>query len=240
MKTRVLLLMLMLGLSACTKKEASPAPKATAVGTALVEVGGSKQVARVGALLDQPVVVQVNDAQGTAVQGASVTFSGPAGVKFDPASGLTDSSGQFSTQVSAAPVPGHYQLVATTGANNQVQLKMDEIALGYQQALGHELNMRYCARCHDPESTPERVSNMDNLDPKPHAFTEGDVLNKITDSDLVAIIGHGGSALNKSAAMPPYAFTLNKGQIDALVSYIRAVADPIYVAPGGVYATPTK
>ena len=39
-------------------------------GAAITEVGGGKQVAGIGAPLDQPVVVQVNDAQGSPVAGA--------------------------------------------------------------------------------------------------------------------------------------------------------------------------
>lgn len=238
MKARVIVLLLVLATSACNKRAAvqPAAAQGTAVGVALVEVGGSKQIARVGAILDQPIVVQVNDAQGSALQGASVIVSGPPGVKFDPVTGLTDSSGQFTTVVSASGTPGHFQIVADTGGGKAPELKMDEIALGYQQELGRDLNVRYCARCHDPESTPERVSNMDNLDPKPHAFTEGDVLNKIGDSDLVAIINHGGPALSKSASMPPFGFTLTKTEIEALISYIRAVSDPPYRAVGAAYA----
>jgi mono/diheme cytochrome c family protein len=95
----------------------------------------------------------------------------------------------------------------------------------------------YCARCHNPESTPERVSNFDNLDTKPHAFTEGDALNAMSDADLTAMIAHGGPALNKSPEMPPYGYTLSKTDIQALVAYIRAVADPPYRAAGVVYAS---
>jgi mono/diheme cytochrome c family protein len=115
-------------------------------------------------------------------------------------------------------------------------LALDEIALGYQQTLGAQLNAQYCIRCHDPESTPLRVSNMDNLSAKPHAFTDGDTLNKISDADLLAIISHGGPALNKSAEMPPWGYTLSKSNIAALAAYIRAVADPPYQAGGLVYA----
>jgi mono/diheme cytochrome c family protein len=53
---------------------------------------------------------------------------------------------------------------------------------------------------------------------------------------LVAIISRGGNALNKSASMPPFGYTLSKSDIQALVSYIRAVADPPYHAPGAAYA----
>lgn len=217
---------------------ASTGPKATAYGTALVEVGGGKQVAQAGSALDQPVVVQVNDAQGNAVTGAAVLFRGPAGVVFNPSAGLTDSNGQVSTVVALGGVPARYQITATTRdpSGKPVELKLDEIALGYQQTLGRQLNRQYCSRCHDPESTPERVSNYDNLTTKPHAFTEGDALNKMTDADLAAIISHGGPALNRSPEMPAWGYTLSKNEIQALISYIRTVADPPYKAAGVVYA----
>lgn len=188
--------------------------------------------------LPQPVVVQVNDDQGNGVQGVLVEFSGPASVSFDPLNGLTDSSGQFTTNVSLGGMAGRYQIVASTvsKAQKKVGLKLEEIALGYQEGLGRQLNEKYCERCHNPESTPERVSNYDNLEVKPHPFSEGDTLNKMTDADLTAIINHGGLALNKSSLMPPYGYTLSKTEIQALIAYIRAVSDPPYKTPGLVYA----
>jgi mono/diheme cytochrome c family protein len=238
MKERTILLILALAISGCSKRTAAPPASsgAAAVGAALVAVSGDKQVARIGTALDQPVVVQVNDAQGTAVPGASVSLSGAPGMKFDPASGLTDASGQFSAQVSAPGTSGRFQVVAATNAG-KVQLKIEEIALGYEETVGRQLNAQYCAGCHDPESTPQRVSNMDNLDPKPHAFTEGDTLNKVSDADLISLISHGGAALNKSASMPPFGYTLSKMDIQALSSYIRAVSDPPYRVPAGGYAS---
>jgi len=203
-----------------------------------VESSGGKQIGATGTVLAQPLVVQVNDEQGNAITGALVDFSGPAGVSFDPPSGLTDSSGQLSTNVDLGSMAGRYQLTAHTLAKTQksVELKIQEIALGYQQELGFQLDTKYCARCHDPESTPERVSNYDNLEVKPHPFTEGDTLNQMSDADLTAIISHGGPALNKSALMPPYGYTLSKTEIEALISYIRLISDPPYHASGVVYA----
>jgi mono/diheme cytochrome c family protein len=223
----------------CSHEAKQPEPlKATATGAAVVESSGGKQIGYIGMALDQPVVVQVNDASGSAVTGAAVYFSGPAGVKFTPAAALTDSSGQVTAAVSLGQQAGRYKLLATTrdASGKDVELKIDEIALGYQQTIGAQLNAQYCIRCHDPESTPQRVSNMDNLEVKPHPFTEGDTLNKISDGDLVAIISHGGPALNKSPLMPPWGYTLSKSDLAALVSYIRAVADPPYEAGGLVYA----
>ncbi|HLM80019.1 MAG TPA: cytochrome c [Gemmataceae bacterium] len=223
----------------CTRKPGTAsALKPTGFGAALVESSGGKQIGATGMVLAQPLVVQVNDEQGTAVTGALVEFSGPAGVGFDPPSGLTDSSGQLSTNVALGDMAGRYQLVAhtSTKAQKPVELKMEEIALGYQEQVGFQLDNKYCARCHDPESTPERVSNYDNLETKPHPFTEGDTLNKMSDAELTAIISHGGPALNKSALMPPYGYTLRKTEIEALIAYIRLVSDPPYHASGMVYA----
>lgn len=241
MKMRAALLGI-LGLSitvcGCARRTVTAATPA-AYGSALVEVSGEKQAAAVGTRLDQPVVVQVNDDQGNAVSGALVTFRGAEGVEFDPSSGPTDSSGQFTTNVSLGGMAGRYHLTASTITKNQktITLSIDEIALGYQEVLGRELNEQYCSRCHNPESTPERVSNYDNLETKPHAFTEGDTFNKISNADLVAIIGHGGPALNKSALMPAYGYTLSKSDIEALVAYVRMISDPPYRSPGISYSS---
>ena len=224
-------------LAGCGRRpEITGALKPTAYGTALVESSGGKQVTEAGGSV--PVVVQVNDAQNNGVTGALVEWRGPAGVVFDPPSGLTDSSGQFTASVTLGAMAGRYRITATSRdrSGKPVELTLEEIALDYQQSMGRQLNRQYCSRCHDPESTAERVSNFDNLDPKPHAFTEGDSLNKLSDQDLAAIIGHGGPALSRSPQMPPYAFTLSASDIQALIAYIRAVSDPPYRSKGLVYA----
>jgi mono/diheme cytochrome c family protein len=228
-----------MALSGCGGKGSSNStPKSAALGAALGEVSGGKQFGAVGTTLSQPVVVQVNDDQGAPVTGAMISFRGPAGVTFDPSGGLTDASGQLTTNVTLGEQGGRYQLTASTltKAKKIAELKVEEIALGYQQVLARQLDDQYCSRCHNAESTAERVSNYDNLETKPHAFTEGDALNKMSDADLVAIISHGGPALNKSPLMPPYGYTLSKSDIQALVSYIRMVSDPPYKAAGVVYA----
>ena len=224
--------------ASCSQKTASVAlPKPTAFGAAIVESSGGKQTAQAGTALPQPLVLQVNDQQGTAVAGALVEFSAAPGVTFDPAGALTDSSGQVTTNITLGGMAGRYQIVAssTDKAGKKIALTVEEIALGYQQTLGRQLNDQYCERCHNPESTVERVSNFDNLEIKPHPFTEGDTLNKLTDADLTAIISHGGPALNKSALMPAWGNTLSKSDIQALISYVRAISDPPNRNVGPVY-----
>ncbi len=211
--------------------------KATAQGSALVESSGGHQVGVTGTALKDPLVVQVKDDQGTAVPGALVEFHGPGGVSFDPAAALTDPSGQATTSVTLGSIAGRYQLSAVTpGKAKPVSLDIVETALGYQQRVGSILADKYCSRCHDPESSPQRVSNYDNLEVKPHPFTDGGTLNKMSDADLTSIIQHGGPALNRSALMPPYGSTLSPADVRALISYTRAVADPPYQPAGTVYA----
>lgn len=239
---RYVLLFLLGGLvpaSSCSRRNQPEAlPKPTAVGAAIVESSGGKQFAQTGALLPQPLVVQVNDEQGNAVAGALVELTAAPGVSFDPAYALTDSSGQVTAKVSLGGMGGRYQIVASTfdKSHKKLELKTEEIALGYQQTLGRKINDQYCDRCHNPESTVERVSNFDNLEIKPHPFTEGDTLNKMTDADLTAIITYGGPALNKSALMPAWGNTLSKSDIQALISYIRAISDPPSRSAGPVYS----
>lgn len=227
-----------LGVSCSQKTASEPLPKPTAFGAAIVESSGGKQMAQTGSQLPQPIVVQVNDEQGAAVTGALVRFGAAPGVTFDPSYGLTDSSGQVTSNVALGGMAGRYQLIArsTDKTGKKIALIIEEIALGYQQTLGRELNDQYCDRCHNPESTAERLSNFDNLEIKPHSFTEGDTLNKMSDANLNAIISHGGAALNKSAIMPAWGDTLNKSEIQALIAYIRAVSDPPDRNAGAVYA----
>jgi hypothetical protein len=41
--------------------------------------------------------------------------------------------------------------------------------------------------------------------------------------------------LNKSALMPPYGYTLDKTDTQALIAYIRLISDPPYQGSGMVY-----
>lgn len=231
--------LVLLGTSCSHNSAPATSLKPSAFGAAIVESSGGKQLTQTGSLLPQPIVVQVNDEQGAAVPGALVEFSAAPGVIFDPVSVLSDSSGQATSNVSLGGMAGRYQITASTfdKSHKRVELKIDEIALGYQQTLGRRLNDQYCDRCHNSESTAERVSNFDNLEVKPHPFNEGDTLNKMTDADLIAIITNGGPGLQKSALMPAWGNTLSKSDIQAVIAYIRAVSDPPSKDSGPLYSS---
>lgn len=222
----------------CNRAIQPTLPAAKAYGTALTLVSGDKQIACVGQTLDQPLVVQVNDEKGAPVAGALVQFESADGATFAPGSGLTGADGQLTTSASLGGTSGHtiVSAVSHDKSGKAFKLKVDEIALGYQQSLGREVNDKYCARCHDPESTPERVSNHDNLSKPPHPFTDGAIYNPINDANLSAVISHGGQALGKSAEMAPFGDTLSRSDLNGVIAYIRAVADPPYYPQGVAYA----
>lgn len=106
------------------------------------------------------------------------------------------------------------------------------IPLDYQEAEGKRIVYEKCVWCH-ADSTPAGPSNRSNLSPMPPVLNDGKVLNSVSDPSLLNIIALGGSAVGKSAMMPPWGKTLNQGDIRALVVFMRTIASPSYQAPGG-------
>lgn len=104
------------------------------------------------------------------------------------------------------------------------------IPLEYQPAQGKRLFFDKCVWCH-ADSTPAGPSNRSNLSPTPALINDGTVLNALSDDYLRNVVTLGGSALGKSAMMPPWGKTLTQDEIRALIAYIRAVAQPPYRAP---------
>ena len=164
MKRLTLLLLVCVALIAGCRHSATQAPKPAAYGTQIVEISGGKQLAQVGSPLPQPLVLQVNGADGNPVTGALVVLHGD-GVQFAPAQAMTDSSGQVTVAAQLGYNPGDYQMTAETpkSGGGSATLNLREIALGYEQTVGKTLNDKYCIRCHDPESTPETIA----LSPRP-------------------------------------------------------------------------
>jgi mono/diheme cytochrome c family protein len=104
------------------------------------------------------------------------------------------------------------------------------IALNYQQAQGKRVFYTYCVWCH-ADATPAGPSNRSNVSPTPPLMNDGSVLNGESDEFLQNIITLGGSALGKSAMMPPYGRTLSPEEIRAVIAYARAIAQPPYQPP---------
>jgi mono/diheme cytochrome c family protein len=104
------------------------------------------------------------------------------------------------------------------------------ISLDYREAQGKRLFYTYCVWCH-ADATPAGPSNRSNVTPTSPLMNDGNVLNGVSDEYLQNAITLGGSALGKSAMMPPYGRTLRQEEIQALIAYVRAIAQPPYQPP---------
>lgn len=107
------------------------------------------------------------------------------------------------------------------------------VNLGYQEAQGKRVFYLYCVWCH-ADASPAGPSNRSNVTPTPPLMNDGDKLNGESDEYIQNIITLGGSALGKSAMMPPYGKTLSADEIKAVIAFTRAIAQPPYQKPGRV------
>jgi mono/diheme cytochrome c family protein len=105
------------------------------------------------------------------------------------------------------------------------------VTLGYQESQGKRVFYQYCVWCH-ADATPAGPSNRSNVTPMPPLMNDGEKLNGESDEYLQNIIALGGSALGKSAMMPPYEKTLSPNEITAVIAFTRAIAQPAYQKPG--------
>ncbi len=105
------------------------------------------------------------------------------------------------------------------------------VKLGYQESQGKRVFYQYCVWCH-ADATPAGPSNRSNLAPTPALMNDGDKLNGESEEYLQNVITLGGSALGKSAMMPPYGKTLSPEEIKAVIAFTRAIAQPVYRKPG--------
>jgi mono/diheme cytochrome c family protein len=76
------------------------------------------------------------------------------------------------------------------------------------------------------------------LKPAPALANDGATLNGLSDEYLQNVITLGGSAMSKSAMMPPWGMTIKQEDIRSVISFMRAIAQPAYhpsVRPASQY-----
>jgi len=113
------------------------------------------------------------------------------------------------------------------------------IPLSYQQAQGKRIFYQQCVWCH-ADATPAGPSNRSNLTPVPPLLNDGATLNAESDEYMQNIVTLGGTAMGKSAMMPPYGRMLSGGEIRSVIAFTRAVAQPPYqpsARAGSQYST---
>jgi hypothetical protein len=87
----------------------------------IVKVSGDAQTGTVGQVLDQPLVVRVQRADGSPLAGIPVTFSLPAGYgSISPATGVTDADGRVSVRWTLPQSPFGMQVTASIPTGSSV------------------------------------------------------------------------------------------------------------------------
>jgi mono/diheme cytochrome c family protein len=113
------------------------------------------------------------------------------------------------------------------------------IPLSYQQAQGKRIFYQQCVWCH-ADATPAGPSNRSNLTPVPPLLNDGATLNPESDQYMQNIITLGGTAMGKSAMMPPYGRMLSAEEVRSVMAFTRAIAQPPYqpsARTGSQYST---
>jgi mono/diheme cytochrome c family protein len=105
------------------------------------------------------------------------------------------------------------------------------IPLSYQESQGKRIFYQQCVWCH-ADATPAGPSNRSNLTPVPPLLNDGATLNAESDEFVQNIVTLGGSAMGKSAMMPPYGRVLSAEEIRSVIAFARAIAQPPYQPPG--------
>jgi uncharacterized protein (TIGR03437 family) len=90
-------------------------------------VSGGGQVGAPSATLADPLMVQVRDANGLAVTGATVLFSAD-NATFNPASAVTDSTGRAQTRVTLGPAAGDVTVSAAVSGGAAAAFKLTALA----------------------------------------------------------------------------------------------------------------
>jgi mono/diheme cytochrome c family protein len=83
---------------------------------------------------------------------------------------------------------------------------------------------KFCAPCHGVAGRGDGPG-AGSLPVRPADHTDGGVMNKHSDGYLYEVIAKGGTAVGKSAFMPPWQGQFSKEQIQDLVGYIRNLAN---------------
>lgn len=104
------------------------------------------------------------------------------------------------------------------------------IPLNYTEAQGKRLFYTYCVWCH-ADATPAGPSNRSNISPPPPLANDGAALNPMSNAMLRNTITLGGSAMGKSGMMPAWGKTLSQEDVNALIAFMRAIAQPPYSPP---------
>jgi mono/diheme cytochrome c family protein len=94
---------------------------------------------------------------------------------------------------------------------------------------GRVVYEKNCAACHGASGQAEGPAAA-ALPIKPPAFTDGRLLNGLTDEFLIQVVTEGAAAVGLAPQMPAFGRQLTEREIRDVVAYVRTMAQPPYRA----------
>jgi len=88
---------------------------------------------------------------------------------------------------------------------------------------GKTVFTQFCATCHGNAGKGDGPAAA-ALTPKPRDLTDKAYLSGLKDDYLTKVIKNGGTAVGKSALMPPWAASLKDGDVVDVIAHIRGLA----------------
>lgn len=100
-------------------------------------------------------------------------------------------------------------------------------------ADGRDVYMRSCSTCHGPTGRADPSSPVvEALGVVPADFTDPLFNSREPASDWQMVIKHGGAALGLAEQMPAHEDALSDAEVDAVVDYVKSLADTSAYPPG--------
>ncbi len=98
-------------------------------------------------------------------------------------------------------------------------LSTDESLAG-DAAKGQQVYNTYCALCHGATGVGDGVGAA-ALEPKPRDLSSAEILQGYSDEYLTKVINEGGTAVGRSAAMPPWGGVISAQDTADVIAHIR-------------------
>ena len=83
----------------------------------------------------------------------------------------------------------------------------------------------YCSQCHGLIGKGDGINATKSQPVKPRDHTDKGQMGRLSDADIINVIGSGGRAAGKSTMMPPFSGTLAKEEIIELKDYLRSLCE---------------
>ena len=123
------------------------------------------------------------------------------------------------SQKPPSPIP------QTQGGNPKFLLPQKQSQLTFVEKKGRAFYDYYCVLCHGASGNGDGFNSY-TLTTPPAKLADPNLMGKISDAQIMAVVKNGGAALGLSNQMPSWGGLFKNQDITALIAYIRTLSKP--------------